>query len=352
MMRPKAHPLGIHRVVDQPGVLPQAARRLDPSLPLYENELSIHVEALNVDAASFRQLDEAAGHDPEQIAAQIAAIVAERGKLQNPVTGSGGVLIGRVAEIGPLHPARTTVAPGERIVTLVSLSLTPLALTEISGVDRAGHRVAVRGHAILFERTIFAPLPDDFPDHLAMAIYDVCGAPAQTARLVEPGQTVLILGAGGKSGLLCLAEALRRLGPEGRVLALEPGSAARERLLRLGDPRVTLLPIDATDPLAVLEAVLTATGGSEVDLAINCVNVPGTEMATILPVRDGGTAYFFSMATSFTAAALGAEGAVKDVRLMMGNGYVPGHAAHALDLVRATPVLREVLETAVMSDER
>ncbi|MCZ7570542.1 MAG: L-erythro-3,5-diaminohexanoate dehydrogenase [Ardenticatenaceae bacterium] len=338
------HPLGLHRVVTQPGVLPQAARRLDPSLPLFENELLIDVEALNVDAASFRQIDEAAGHDPAEIAARIRAIVAERGKLHNPVTGSGGVLVGRVAEIGPQHPARGQVAPGERIVTLVSLSLTPLALRAVTAVARAHHQVTAQGHAILFARTAFAPLPGDLPERLALAVCDVCGAPAQTARLVEPGQTVLILGAGGKSGLLCTAEALRRLGPTGRLIAVEPGAGGRERLTRLDDPRLAVLAADATDPLAVLDAVLSASGGCEVDLAINCVNVAGTEMATILPVRDGGTAYFFSMATRFTAAALGAEGAVKDVRLIIGNGYVPGHASHALDLVRTTPALRALFE--------
>ncbi|HYN90139.1 MAG TPA: L-erythro-3,5-diaminohexanoate dehydrogenase [Ardenticatenaceae bacterium] len=341
----QAHPRGTHRVVGQTGVLPQAARRLDPRLPIRDNEILITVEALNVDAASFRQIEEAAEHDPARIAAHILAIVAERGKLQNPVTGSGGVLIGRVAAIGARHPGSRVVAVGESVVTLVSLSLTPLALTAIRAVDHARHQVAADGHAILFERTIFAPLPPDFPDHLAMAIYDVCGAPAQTARLVQPGQAVMILGAGGKSGLLCAAEALRRLGPSGRVIAVEPGLAGRERLRCMDDPRLTVLAADATDPLAVREALLGATGGPEVDLAINCVNVPGTEMATILPVRDGGTAYFFSMATSFTAATLGAEGAVKDVRLMMGNGYAPGHARHALDLVRATPILREIYES-------
>ena len=41
------------------------------------------------------------------------------------------------------------------------------------------------------------------------------------------------------------------------------------------------------------------------------------------------------MATSFAAAALGAEGLAADVTMLIGNGYVPGHAAFALDLVRA-----------------
>jgi L-erythro-3,5-diaminohexanoate dehydrogenase len=77
------------------------------------------------------------------------------------------------------------------------------------------------------------------------------------------------------------------------------------------------------------------------DLVVNCVNVPGTELASILCARDGGIVYFFSMSTSFTAAALGAEGAGRDVTMMIGNGYTKGHAEIALQTLRDHPKLHE-----------
>jgi len=70
------------------------------------------------------------------------------------------------------------------------------------------------------------------------------------------------------------------------------------------------------------------------------VNVADTEMGSILACRPGGTVYFFSMATSFTRAALGAEGVGKDLRMMIGNGYVPGHAKLALDILRDSAAIR------------
>ena len=101
---------------------------------------------------------------------------------------------------------------------------------------------------------------------------------------------------------------------------------------------------DATQPLQVLERAREA---GLYDLVVNCASVPGTEMGSILAAREGGEVLFFSMATSFTAAALGAEGVGKDVRLTIGNGYARGHAELALDLVRSTPALQRLFASRV-----
>ena len=70
--------------------------------------------------------------------------------------------------------------------------------------------------------------------------------------------------------------------------------------------------------------------GGPADVTVVCVDVPGCEGGAILATADGGTVIFFSMATSFSAAALGAEGLAADVTMLVGNGYVPGHADYAL----------------------
>jgi L-erythro-3,5-diaminohexanoate dehydrogenase len=334
---------GLSRVVGERGVLPQRARQLDPSLPCREAELLIDVESLNIDAASFKQIKDDVGGDPARIAARVQEIVRERGKMQNPVTGSGGMLIGRVREIGPRHPARGVLQPGDRIATLVSLSLTPLVIEEVKAVHPAIDRVDIRGYALLFATGLYAKLPTDMPDTLALAALDVCGAPALVARHVRPGMTVAVLGA-GKSGALCLAQARRDLKGQGRLLALDISEQALATLKGLGLCDATL-QVDATQAVDTLEAVSRATEGALCDLVINCASVGNTEMASILSVREGGTVIFFSMATSFTAAALGAEGVGKDVTMLVGSGYVPGHAEFTLELLRAEPALRRLFET-------
>ncbi len=339
-----ADPYGLRRVVRPKGALPQRAEVLDPKLPIGDDELAIDVEHLNVDSASFHQLKGAAGGDAAKIGALIAEIVRERGKMQNPVTGSGGMLIGRVAQIGDAHPAKGALKVGNRIATLVSLTLTPLTLDEIRAVHVGSERVDVRGRAILFATGLWAKMPDDLPEALALAVLDVCGAPALTARLAKPGLNVLVIGA-GKSGSLCCAQARRQIG-NGKVISLDLREDGPKRLVGAGLADIAIAA-DATKPLEVYEKVSAALGGKLADLVINCASVSGTEMASILSVRDGGEVLFFSMATSFTAAALGAEGVGKDARLTMGNGYVAGHADLSLELVRSTPPLREMFGARV-----
>ncbi|HYX91266.1 MAG TPA: L-erythro-3,5-diaminohexanoate dehydrogenase [Myxococcaceae bacterium] len=333
---------GLGRVVGEQGVLPQRAQKLDPSLPLRPGELLIDVESLSIDAASFQQIRDATGGDEERISAMIRDVVRARGKMQNPVTGSGGMLIGRVREVDARHPAAGSLRTGERIATLVSLSLTPLAIEEIRAIHAASDRVDVRGHAILFASGLYARLPTDLPDTLVLAALDVCGAPALVSRFVRPGMTLAVLGA-GKSGALCLAQVRRMLAGTGRLLALDVSEQALLQLQGMGLCDETLA-VDATDSVRTMEAVSRATGGAMCDLVVSCASVPETEMSAILSARQGGTVIFFSMATSFTAAALGAEGVGKDVTLIIGNGYVPGHADLALELLRSEPRLRELFE--------
>lgn len=337
-------PYGTHRVLEPMGVLPQPAWRLDNHMAVWANEVRLDVEALNVDAASFTQIRHEAGDDPARIAAIVQDIVAQRGKLHNPVTGSGGMLIGRVAEIGPAWRAPNELKVGDRVATLVSLSLTPLQLDHIHRVHLDQDQLEVTGQAILFESGLYARLPDDLPDRVALAILDVAGAPAQTARLVQPGHTVVVIGGGGKSGTLCVYEARKRAGQSGRVIGVSPLEGDCQRMRELGWVDHAL-QVDACDAVGLQQAVAEVTQGRLADVVINCVNRPHTEMGSILCTRDRGTVYFFSMATSFTAAALGAEGVGKDIDMLIGNGYARGHAEHALNLLRESAPLRRLFET-------
>ena len=327
--------LGTHRSVDPPGVLPQQAKVLDPSAPLGPDEIAIDVDYLNIDSASWAQLRAANGDDEAAMRSAILEIVRTRGKMHNPVTGSGGMLVGTVAALGS-HRAEPEV--GTRIASLVSLTLTPLVIEEIVHLDPNSEKVRVAGRAILFGSSIYATVPNDMDDAVVLGVLDVCGAPAWMARLAIPGMRVVVIGGGGKSGMLACAQAVRSVGAEGRVLGLCWPSSTTVGAKEAGAEAIA---VDCTDAVAVAASVTGAFGGDLADLVFVCANVPGCEGGAILSCEDDGRVVFFSMATSFTSASLTAEGVGKSCEMTIGNGYVPGHAQLALNLVRSEPALLE-----------
>ncbi len=345
MRTTESSPFGLHRVLEPADdCLPQAAAVLDPTPELWPDEVRIDVETLNLDAASFRQLIEKHGRDGEAVRADVLDIVAARGKMQNPVTGSGGMLIGTVAEVGPDSPLGLEV--GDHVATLVSLSLTPLLLTDgLERWDGLSERVPAAGTAILFGRSIAARLPEDLEPALALMVMDVCGAPALVSRVVGEyagrghAPTVAVLGGAGKSGSLSLAAA--RAAGAARTVGVVPFEAEAE-VLRASGLADEVVIADARSPLGLAAAVVGA--GGPADVTVVCVDVPGCEQPAILATAQSGTVIYFSMATSFSAAALGAEGLAADVRMLVGNGYAPGHADHALDLLRSSTGVRELFE--------
>ena len=343
-VRKGGNPFGSHRVIEPKGVLPQPANKIDNSMDrIWDNEILVDVDILNIDSASFTQIKEKTKGDIEAIKKEILSIVSSQGKMKNPVTGSGGMFIGTVMKIGDALQSKTDLKAGDRIASLVSLSLTPLNIKEITEVKKEIDQVTVKAKAILFETGLYAKLPSDIPPSLSLAVLDVCGAPAQTKRLVKKGDTVVIIGAGGKSGVLCAYMAKKQVGTEGKVIGIEfnDRNIAILKSLNLCNEVVKL---DATDALACYELINDLTSGKMADVVINNVNIQNTEMGTILMCRHRGVAYFFSMATSFTKAALGAEGVGKDIDMLVGNGYAEGHAELALSILRESKEIRKIYE--------
>ena len=330
---------GTHRVISPKGVLPQPADVVDNTMEIYNNEVLIDVHTLNIDSASFTEISNRANGDVEEIKRIILEIVNTTGKHKNPWTGSGGMLIGRVAEVGPDYEGE--LKKGDKIATMVSLSLTPLKIDEIIEIRPDIDQVDIKGQAILFQSGIYAKLPKDIPQTLALSVLDVAGAPAQTAQICKPGDTVVVMGGGGKSGILCCWQARKQVGINGTVICVDGFKKSINRAMSVNCADEYLV-VNATDAVAMYEEIMDATEGQLADVVINVVNIPNTEMSSIISCKDGGLVYFFSMATSFTKAALGAEGIGKDVTMLVGNGYTKGHSEVALQVLREDERIRNL----------
>ena len=330
--------LGVDRVIEPHRAAPQVADRLDPSRPPGEAELVLEVDFLNLDATSHRQIREACDSDPVRMADRIAEIVATRGKMHNPVTGSGGVLVGRVARVGHAYPPEQLApAPGDRIVPLASLSLIPLTLAEVGPLEPESPQIPVRGRAILPPIVPWSRVPDDLPLAVVVSALDVYGAPSHTRELATPGARVTVIGA-GRAGLLSAAAAREASGDAANVTVVDVRGDTLANV-QAAVPGVRAVRADATDALA-MAAALSDAGAGEADLTLLVVNQGRCELAAVLATAPGGVVVLFSMAASLTAAALGAEGVASTARLLVGNGYAPDQGTYALDLLRRDERLR------------
>jgi L-erythro-3,5-diaminohexanoate dehydrogenase len=335
--------LGIHRVINPIGLLPQAAWKLDNTPIAQFSETLVEVQTLHIDSASFTQIANICDRDPERMRRYIMDIVDQRGKMHNPVTGSGGVLVGTVCELDDIYGKTHSLNIGDTIISLTSLSWLPLYLENINAIYLDRSEVEVTGKAIFFRSNPLAKLPEDLPRNIVVAALDVAGAPSRSAMLAQPDQRITVLGAGGTAGLLTLCAIRQCIGSQGEIIAIEYSEQSLNDVAALNVADV-LVHGNATQTLELVKKVQDACAGRDymADLAINVVNVPNTEFATILLTKPSGSILFFGMATSFTAAALGAEGIANQVQMQIGNGYMPDNGSISLQLLRDYPVLRTI----------
>jgi L-erythro-3,5-diaminohexanoate dehydrogenase len=329
--------LGADRVLEPSGFLPQSAIRLDPSGPVRPYEFEVDVDRLCLDSTSFRNIRERCGADADAMSARVMEIVGARGKMHNPETDSGGVLLGTVTAVGERFPEPPQL--GTCVVTLASLTLTPLRLDAVTRLERDSSQIAVDGTAYVCEQAPWGVLPEDLPLTMALDVYDVYGAGSHTRDLAPASGTVVVLGA-GHAGKLALAAA-RDAMDGGTVVAVDVDAEVVDRVRGLGLCDVGVVA-DLRDPLGTL-AELRRAGVGPADLTVVVVNATGCESTAILLTTEGGTVLFYSMATHFSTAALTADGQGADIRMIIGNGFAPDVGSYALDLVRRTPALREAL---------
>jgi L-erythro-3,5-diaminohexanoate dehydrogenase len=327
--------LGVQRSIEPRGALPHIARRLDAASAANEYEAELAVEMLAIDATSFADIRRRGAGDPEAMARLIQSMVSEHGKLQNPVTGSGGVVLGRVTAVGAAR-VLDDLTLGELVVPLASLIAVPLQLDAVGPVNPATPLVPVRGRAIVTGAMRCGRVAPDLGATVSLTAFDVYPVASYARDLASPGGHVLVLGA-GHAGLLAVAASRRAVGESGTVTAVDLSPVALTRAREV-DPSVVTVEADVTMPLGVADQM-----AAPADLTLVCTSVPGAEGAALVATATRGTIVFFSTATRFAAAALGADAVGSQARLVIPNGLTDDRGEFALDLLRAVAPLRAAL---------
>lgn len=307
---------GFHRVIEPRGVVPQAAWKVDNTpRKLHASEKLLNVKILNLDSTSTRQIAES-GAKLEQ---RVYDVVQQRGKMHNPVTNSGGVMLGEL--------------DGRAVVPWASLSAIPLFLDNVHGV--VGQQVDVTGTAVLFESYYFTPVPDGMDWRLAATALDIASLAVQVRRAVEsrPIKRALVIGC-GNAGIAAMA-AIAQYGKDVEIYGVDvaPTNFAKIRAFGFSN---NLAALDATNAQDLVDFV------HDCDLVVNCVNVSNTEASSVLATRDHGLILFFSMATQFDKASLATDATGKDVSMMVASGIALGEDKEIFRLMELYPNLLNV----------
>lgn len=332
---------GVHRCIEPKHSFPDSAWKLDNSMTVNEGEILIEVSLLNIDANSFKQLYVESQGETSKIAAKIMEIINLRGKLHNPLTGTGGILYGKVLEMHPSYPNSEGVSIGDYVISLTSLALTPIKIHRILDIDHGAGQVSVEGKAILFANSPLIRAPKHLPLKLLLALLDEAGAAINSYKLARENYSVLILGASGELGLMCAHAVRKKLGKTGRIIGVRSSkddSRFRDQTRHIFDD---IYSLDVLKPTESFEKINVQEASA--DLTINCINSPGAEILSIMCTKKGGSIYLASLAPNYKTLCLSLEGMAKDINIIGYKGYTEGHAAFTIELLQDNPSLAELL---------
>jgi len=266
------------------------------------------------------------------IASCLISIVPERGKMPT-LPNSGGLLLGRVKDVGEAVQKKLGINVGSRVIPLCSITNLPL---RISGVgDVVGDQlVNFTGDAISFGSVSFITVPDDLDPGLALVVVDIASTLSHIERFVAPLDTVLILGC-GKIGLTALCY-IRKLAPKSKILCVDISDAKLEIASSFNKADV-VAKVNTQNPLDMLGFIRKHTNNQGAELVLNCA--PDSEASSVLTARSGGNVILCSSTQSVSMHTVPS----RDVCVVLGGGYRSLHTAQIFDLVRVDKQLYTVL---------
>lgn len=250
----------------------------------------------------MHQIKEEAHGDIGKMKQKIVEIVSQRGKMHNPVTNSGGVLLGRVSQIGESTMSTFTLKKGDLISPLASLSAIPLFIESVQSISSiTGDQVFLKATAIMHGKCLYTSIPSFLSEQVGLAAIDISSLVPQVYRCVyrllaapfhsasaKSKITVLIIGC-GKAGITSISCLRNKFSAhEVRILATDVSERQLELARCFVNAKTDLCAkVNAQNVLDMYRFASEHTEGRGADLVLNFVNVPMTESASIIAAREG-----------------------------------------------------------------
>ncbi len=327
---------GIKRVLEPQHVLPTSAWKLDNSRNIYPDELRVSIKRIHLEGTGFKQICTEVNDDEKKIKQQIIDIVIRRGKLHNPVTDTGGLVMGVIEEIGSDYDNKTSLKTGDRIICNVSAASVPMYIEDITSVNRAFNQVEATGYAIIHDSIPVVKIQEDLPLNLTMFTFDQSGTLYRLHQLIGDGKKFLIVGNSMLTNLLYGYVIRREVGAEAEIVCLFDKRTSM-RMAGKGIDELVEKVFDEVHFINILkpmECMKQLDAESLFDLSVNCAEIPGAETINILATKPEGTVLFANLINNLNIALYITESMSKPLYVRCAEGYINGYDDFDIEIIR------------------
>ena len=343
---------GVSRVLEPKESIPVTAWKIDNSRAISPEEIRVRLETIHVEWDNFNQICSHCGYDATGVKARIMQIIEERGKLHNPYTGSGGLFMGVIDEIGSLVDAGD-LKVGDRVVGLSSLTGVPMSIERIGNIDFNYGQLECRGYVICFETTTMVKYDGSVTPKYLLSAIDEEGNFLGVRQAVRESRAerIAIIGGNLVTTLLYAQMLTDCYGKGTTVIAIMDKNSLGT--LTEQDITAAFLPIikrtyyvDLGKPLEAYEHVTSHKVDSQpMDAVINLEDISGSETVATLLVKEKGVVFYTSLKNNYSVGILVADSLGKEVIPYALDGYVKDAHGFAVELIQKVSSNLEYLDS-------
>ena len=327
---------GIKRVLEPQHVLPTSAWRLDNGRNIYSNELKVSIKRIHLEGTGFKQICTESNDDEKKIKQSIIDVVIRRGKLHNPVTDTGGLVMGVVDEIGVDYTNEQGLKVGDLVICNASAASLPMYIEDITSIDKAFNQVEAKGYVIVHDLIPVVKTPEGVPSEMLMFAFDQSGTLYRLKTLLNGKTKFLIVGNSMLTNLLFGYVIRRELGNDCEITCLLDKKSSTKVAGKGIDNLIKNVfdEVNYLDILRPVECMEKLGAESYYDLSVNCAEIPGAETINILATKPGGTVLFANLINNLNIALYITESISKTLDVRGAEGYLEGYDQFDIELVK------------------
>lgn len=343
---------GVSRVMEPKGAVPATAWKLNNQRQIGPKEIRIRLETVHIEWDNFNQICSHCGYDEMRIKARIMQIIEERGKLHNPFTGSGGLFMGTIEEIGSEVDAEGLMV-GDRVFSQSSITGMAMHIDRITRLDFNYGQMECQGYVICFEATSLIRYTGEVSAKYLLTAIDEEGNFLGVRQAVseQKAERAVIIG-GNLVTTLLYAQILRDcFGESTKVTAVldkhSLGNLTEAEIISAFQPVIEHTCFtDLCQPLEAWQQIRDEGKNEQpIDAVINLEDISGSETLATLLVREHGTVFYASLQNNYSVGILVADSMGKEVTPYALDGFDKDAYDYAVKLIQAVSPNLEHLDS-------